>query len=197
MQDENIFKISEMADTELKDVPTLNILICYLLHKINRPVETEHLYDITVGEGIVNFFYYQDSIDYLLKNELIKTETDENDTEFYVLLPKGVACAQNLKKYAPKAYRDKLVLVALRYFTKIKSEKEIIIKYVPLDRGCYIHIRCPDVKNDLMDLKLFAPDIRQAKLIGDRILLNPAGFYGKIIELALSNEETKYDLSDN
>lgn len=48
-----------------------------------------------------------------------------------------------------------------------------------------------------MDLKLFAPDIRQAKLIGDRILLNPAGFYGKIIELALSNEETKYDLSDN
>nr|MDE5855033.1 DUF4364 family protein [Ruminococcus sp.] len=133
MQDENIFKISEMADTELKDVPTLNILICYLLHKINKPVETEHLYDITVGEGIVNFFYYQDSIDYLLKNELIKTETDENGIEFYVLLPKGVACAQNLKKYAPKAYRDKLVLVALRYFTKIKSEKEIIIKYVPLD----------------------------------------------------------------
>ena len=38
MQDENIYKISEMADTDIKDVYTLNILICYLLYKINKPV---------------------------------------------------------------------------------------------------------------------------------------------------------------
>ena len=48
-----------------------------------------------------------------------------------------------------------------------------------------------------MDLKLFAPDMGQAKLIGEKIMLNPAGFYGKVIELALSNEEIPYDLTDN
>ena len=37
----------------------------------------------------------------------------------------------------------------------------------------------------------------QAKLLGERIMLNPAGFYGKVIDLALSNEEPPYDLSDN
>ena len=48
-----------------------------------------------------------------------------------------------------------------------------------------------------MDLKLYAPDLTQAKLIGEKVLLNPSGFYSKVIELALSNEEPPYDLSDN
>ncbi|MCR4861607.1 MAG: DUF4364 family protein [Ruminococcus sp.] len=197
MHDENIFKMSEMADTEIKDVPTLNILICYLIYKIDRPVGKEHLYDIVINTGVINYFYYQDSIDYLLKNGLIAERKDDYGLDCYTLLPKGVACARELKKYAPKSYRDKLVLAALRYFARLKFEQEIKIEYIPVENGCYTHIRCLDTKNDLMDLKLFAPDMGQAKLIGEKIMLNPAGFYGKVIELALSNEEIPYDLTDN
>lgn len=197
MQDENIFKMSEMADTQIKDIPTLNILICYLLYKIDTPVETEDMYDIAVATGLANYFYYQDSINYLLTNKLIKTDIDTYGKTYYMLLPKGLACAKELKNYAPKSYRDKLVLIALKYFARIKSEKDIVIRYIELERGCYIHVRCPDNMCDLMDLKLFAPDLRQAQIIGEKIMDNPAGFYGKIIQLALSNEEISYDLSDN
>ncbi len=197
MLDENIFKMSEKADTEIKDVPTLNILICYLLNKIGKPVNTEHLYDILITTGLINYFYYQDSIGFLLENKLIKIESYENGEDRYVLLPKGVRCAKELKKYAPKSYRDKLVLAALRYFARLKMEQEIKVEYSEAENGCYIRIRCLDTKNDLMDLKLFAPDMTQAKLIGDKILLNPAGFYSKVIELALSNKEIAYDLTDN
>ncbi len=196
MQDENIFKMSEMADTEIKDVPTLNILLCYLMYKIGRPVDTENLYDIAISTGVINYFYYQDSIDYLLKNELIALKNN-GDADLYELLPKGKACARELKKYAPKSYRDKLVLAALRYFARRKYEQEIKIEYIRLDNGYYAHVRCLDTGEDLMDLKLYAPDLTQAKLIGEKIMLNPAGFYGKVIELALSNEEVDYDLSDN
>ena len=76
-------KMAEMADVEIKDVPTLNILLCYLLNKIDKPVETEQLYDITIGTGVVNFFDYQDSIDYLIKNSLISVSKDNSGTEFY------------------------------------------------------------------------------------------------------------------
>ncbi|MBR6070423.1 MAG: DUF4364 family protein [Ruminococcus sp.] len=197
MHDENIFKMSEMADTEIKDVPTLNILICYLLYKIGKPVSVEHLYDIIINTGVINYFYYQDSIDYLLTNGLITEEQDDKGVNCYVLQPKGTVCAKELKTFAPKAYRDKLVLAALRYFARLKYEQEIKIEYIELESGVYTHIRCLDVKNDLMDLKLFAPDMGQAKLIGEKVMLNPAGFYGKVIELALSNEEDPYDLTDN
>lgn len=197
MQDENIMKMAEMADVEIKDVPTLNILLCYLLNKIDKPVETEQLYDITIGTGVVNFFDYQDSIDYLIKNSLISVSKDNSGIEFYSLEEKGRECARRLKGYAPKSYRDKLVLAALKYFAKIKAEQEIKIEYLPIENGYYIHIRCLDSDCDLMDMKLYAPDLTQAKLLGEKIMLNPAGFYGKVIELALSNEEPSYDLSDN
>jgi hypothetical protein len=71
------------------------------------------------------------------------------------------------------------------------------IEYIPAGKGYYTQIRVLDTKCDLMELKLYAPDLTQAKLIGEKILLNPSGFYGKVIELALSNEEPPYDLSDN
>lgn len=190
-------KMAEMAGVEIKDVPTLNILLCYLLNKIDKPVETEQLYDITIGTGVVNFFDYQDSIDYLIKNSLISVSKDNSGTEFYSLEEKGRECARRLKGYAPKSYRDKLVLAALKYFAKIKAEQEIKIEYLPIENGYYTHIRCLDSDCDLMDMKLYAPDLTQAKLLGEKIMLNPAGFYGKVIELALSNEEPSYDLSDN
>lgn len=197
MQGENIFKMSEMADIEIKDVPTLNILICYLLNKIGKPVNTEHLYEILIATEMVNYFCYQDSIGYLIESGQIKVMDDEKGGKCYVLQPKGAACARELKKYAPKSYRDKFVLASIRYFARLKMEQEIKIDYIPLESGVYVHIRCLDTKNDLMDLKLFAPDMTQAKLIGERIMLNPAGFYGKIIELVIYNKEDEYDLSDN
>lgn len=197
MQNENIFKMAEMADTEIQDVPTLNILICYLLKKIEKPVNTEHLYDILITTGLVNYFSYQESIGFLLENGHIRIETDEKDEDCYTLMPKGTACAKELKKYAPKSYRDNLVLAALRYFARIRMEQEVNIEYTETENGCYVRVRCHDNKNDLMDLKLFAPDKSQAQLIGDKIMLNPAIFYSKIIELVLSNEEDPYDLTDN
>ncbi len=197
MQDENIMKMAERADIEIKDVPTLNILLCYLLYKIDRPVSPDQLYDIAIGTGVINYFYYQDSLGYLLKNGHITIEKDENGEDCYVLQPKGSECAKQLKNYAPKSYRDRIVLAALRYFARVQYEKELKIEYEPVGNGYYTHVRCIDSNFDLMDMKLYAPDLAQAQLIGEKIMLNPAGFYGKVIELALSNEEPSYDLSDN
>lgn len=198
MQYENIIEISNKnADTGIKDLPTLNILICYLLYKIDRPVEPDQLYEIAVGTEVINYFYYNDSIAYLLANGLITEEKDKNGADCYVLQPKGRECAKQLKTYAPKTYRDKLVHAALRYFTRLKHEQEVKITYEPAGKGYYAHIRCLDVSSDLMDLKLYAPDLTQAKLIGERIMNDPAGFYGKVVELALTLEEPSYDLTDN
>ncbi len=44
-----------------------------------------------------------------------------------------------------------------------------------------------------MDLKLFAPDLSQAELLGKNIMINPTGFYSKILNFALNNEEETFD----
>ena len=45
-----------------------------------------------------------------------------------------------------------------------------------------------------MRLSLYAPDEEQAKLIREKILLDPAGFYSKVIGFALENEEEKIEI---
>lgn len=199
MQEENLLKMSEMATPPVMETYTASILICYLLYKIDRPIERSHLYDIAVSSNIINYFFYQESISYLEKNgSIIQTETDDGKTA-YVLAENGVQCAKQLRDYVSKAYRDKMVSCALKYFAKLKRENEVKIEYIPIEHGYYVHVRCLDTLADILDMKLYAPDLTQAKYLGDQIMLNPAGFYGKILDAAFQNEEEKsdYDLSDN
>mgnify|MGYP006964861943 FL=1 len=41
---ENFTRMSEAASPELKDIQTVKILICYLLYRINKPIDSEQLY---------------------------------------------------------------------------------------------------------------------------------------------------------
>lgn len=195
MEDNNYTKMSELALTEIKDQQTINILICYLLYRINKPIDSEQLYDISVGTGIINYFFYHDSISYLTTNGLIDT-SEENGAKIYTLTDKGVGCARTLRKYVSKSHRDKIVQAALKYFARLKYENEVKIEYIKLEKGYYVHCRCLDIGDDLLDMKLFAPDLKQAELLGKQIMLNPPGFYGKIISFALGNEEEKFDPDD-
>lgn len=193
---ENYSKMSELASTELRDVQTVKILICYLLYRINKPVDSEQLYDIAVTTGIINYFFYQDAMDYLIKSNSVNVEKSENNTKIYTLTEKGINCAKTLRGYVPKSYRDKIVQSALRYFAKLKYESEVKIEYIQLEKGYYVHCRCLDIGDDLLDLKLFAPDRTQAEMIGKNIMLNPTGFYSKIINIALNNEEETFNPDD-
>ena len=175
-----MLKMSKMATPPIMDPHTANILICYLLYKIDKPVRVNHLYDIAVGSDIINYFAYQD-----------------DEMEYYVLTENGIRTAKELRNYVGKAYRDKLVSAAFHYFARIKRESEVKINYIPLKKGYYVHVRCLDIGDDLLDMKLYAPDYSQAKYLGEQIMLNPAGFYGKILDAAFSNREEPFELEED
>lgn len=199
MQEENLMKMSERATPPIMETYTASILICYLLYKIDRPIEKAHLYDIAVSNNIINYFFYQESISYLEKNgSIVQTKTDDGKPA-YILAEEGIQCAKQLRDCVSKTYRDKMVLCALKYFARLKREGEVKIEYIPSKHGYYVHVRCLDVQEDLLDMKIYAPDLTQAKYLGEQIMLNPAGFYGKILDAAFQNEEDKMeiDLSDN
>jgi predicted transcriptional regulator len=189
MQEENLMKMSEMATPPVMETYSASVLICYLLHRIGHPIEKTHLYDIAVGSDTINYFFYQESITHLVQNGSISLIRTEAGKEAYALEEKGEQCAVQLKECVSKAYRDKVVSCAMRYFARIKREDEVKIEYLPLEHGYYVHVRCLDVQADLLDMKLYAPDLTQAKYLGSQIMLNPAGFYGKILDAAFSNKE--------
>ena len=92
-----MLKMSKMATPPIMDPHTANILICYLLFKIDKPVRVNHLYDIAVGSDIINYFAYQDSIAYLTEHDSVELRRKDDETEYYVLTENGIRTAKELR----------------------------------------------------------------------------------------------------
>jgi len=133
----------ELTKIELSDLHLINILLCYLLSRMPEPVPPDDLYDIVVGSGIINYFYYNDSLSFLTQNgSIVLAETPDGSERRYMLLPRGELCAKRLKDFVPKIFRDRLVLTALRYNARQKYENEVKITYEEMDKRYYLHLRC-------------------------------------------------------
>lgn len=189
MQDENLLKMSQIATPPLMDTHMANILICCLLEQLDKPISPTQLYDIAVGTDIINYFFYQEAITYLQKNGSLLLKQDADGHDWFYLTETGAECAKQLKEYVAKPYRDKIFFEAKQYFKRQKRREEVKISYVPLKKGYHVQVRYLDLQSDLMDLKLYAPDLKQAKYLGTQIMRNPANFYGKVLEAVFSNRE--------
>ena len=84
MQEENLLKMAKMATPPIMDSHMANILLCYLLYRIDRPVQVSQLYDIAVGSNIINYFAYQESISYLTEHGSVQLRRMPEGVEEYV-----------------------------------------------------------------------------------------------------------------
>lgn len=190
-----ISKVSADYSLELKDSHVVRILICYLLQKLDRPVTPDQLYEIAVGNDIINYFFYTEAMNELIKNSTILVE-NTNGCDSYILTDKGKITSEQFKQYVPKSFRDKLLTCALQYFARLKRENEVKCEILEAQNGYFVRCRILDIGDDLLDMKIYAPDTEQAKLIRDKIMLNPADFYGKIMGFALFNTEDEIVLDE-
>ena len=197
MLEENLMKISELADRTITDPAIASILLCYLLYRVEQPVEEELLYDICVTGGIINFFTYKESVALLLENNSIRSEKNEARETVYTVTAVGVDRAKKLRNIAQKSYRDQLVSEVRLAIRKKKNQKDATITCEPLERGCHLHVVLRDRDTTLLDLRLFTPDEETAKQLGDRILTNPSVLYHDVLQTVLTEHKPEIDLTDN
>ena len=175
----------------LTDSYAVKILICYFLRQIDRPITPNQLTEIATADGVVNYFIYTEAIEQMLEAGTIVVEKDEDGTEFYVLSKIGKAGAEDFKKLVPKSFRDRILASGLKFFAKLSNEQNVKCDISDTESGYEVHCVCTDNDLLLMDLKLFAPDLEQATMLKDKMLLNPAEFYGKVLDFASENTEYK------
>lgn len=198
MRDENLMKISEMADRCITEPAMASILLCYMLYRVEEPMDVELLYDIAVTGGIINFFTYQESIASMLDSGFIRETFGEKHEKLYVITPPGIDCAKKLRKFAAKSYRDEIVSSARQAVLRKQNEKDVVIDYEPLGHGCHLHVILKDRDVELLNLKLFTPDKATAIRLGERILANPSVLYHDVIEAFMKQQSgASLDLTDN
>ena len=89
MRDENLMKISELADRSVTDSSVANVLLCYMLYRVNQPLESELLYDIAVTGGIINYFTFQDALQSLQTNGSVTVNTNEKGEMTFTQTPQN------------------------------------------------------------------------------------------------------------
>lgn len=178
----------------LTDSYAVKILICFFLKQIERPVTPNQLMEIATADGIINYFYYTEAIESLLEAETIKLEEIEG-TEYYMLSDIGKKGADSFKTLVPKSFRDKILASGMRLFSKLKIEHDVVCEIEKLDKGYKVCCTFKDNDVVLLGMSLFAPDIDQARLMKEKILLNPSEFYSKVIDYTLDNREYIPDIT--
>lgn len=170
------------------DVYEVKILLAYFLCQMNRPVTPNQLTEIATGDGIVNYFLYSEAISEMLKNGTVELYEDEG-TAYYMLTDKGREGAQSFKKLVSKSVRDRIYAAGLRFFAKLKAQRDVKFEISRIEKGYSVHCTCEDNGLILMDLTLFAPDKEQAEFIKSKIMMNPTDFYCKVMDYVIENEE--------
>lgn len=179
---------------EFNSVHGVKLLLCFLLNRLDRDVPEEQLYEIALSSGVINYFYYTEALDGLLENNSVKKR--ERDGVCYICLEKkGRLGADYFNDSIPYFFRKQLLKTAVYYFARLKRETLADTEILPTKNGFEVSVAIRDADFDVMRLSLYAPDEEQAGLIREKIMLDPNGFYRKIIGFALENreEEQKID----
>ncbi len=176
----------------LTDTYAVKILLCYFLWQINRPITPDQLTEIATADGFLNYFIYSDALNQMLESGTITLEEQDGE-EYYHLSPLGKAGAEDFKKIVPRSFRERILSSGLKFFAKLKNDRDVKISITEQSRGYVVNCLCTDGNMVLMDLKLFAPDKEQASMLADKIMLNPSDFYGKVLDFAVNNEEYNPD----
>ena len=189
--------VPKMKAPDLTHPPFICILLCDILSQMGGKLPSDWLYDIMVGAGHINYFMYEDVTGFLLENSMAEEVPDKDGVMQYRLLDKGRQCAKLLRLYVPKMYRDAVLLTALRYDARQKALRDLDIACEQTDTDWVLRVTGKDQDREMFGLQIHAPTEKDAQSLGECILRNPAGFFGRVLEMILTNEEEQYDLSDN
>ena len=172
------------------------IIMSDVLMRFEGRLPESWLFDIMIGGKYLSNFLYHDALGTLLEAHAVE-RISEQGTDIIVLTDSGRRDAKNLRLMVPKIFRDQVHLTALRYVARQKALRDLKITYEPDEYGCKLCLCCMDHGTEMFFLRISAPSRENAEELSERILRNPARFFGKIIDLAMTNEEEPFDLTDN
>ena len=175
----------------------LSILLSDVIRRFDGKLPEAWLYEIIVGNGFLSHFEYTNALGALFDSGAAVTDRDADGNELVLLTADGMRNAQNLRRMVPKIFRDSVHLTAMRFCARQKALRDLQISYEPDADGCKLCLCCMDGRKEMIFLRIATPDRAAAEELSERILRNPARFFGKIIDFAMTNEEETFDLTDN
>lgn len=169
----------------LRNKNDIKILVCYILQSVNSPLYFDDVLKIMQEKSLANYFETSDAISSLLKNGNI--EKDKNG--LLRICETGLEIAQTLDTTLPLSVRDKALEAAVVMLSYAKNERENQVEITKLDKGFSVDLHISDGKRDLMNITLYAPNKKQAKMIKGNFHKNPSKIYRLMLSALTGDDE--------
>lgn len=169
----------------IRDKLDIKILLLYILEKLPEPVEGLLLADLALFDGGFTWFDYTDCLSELVKAELV-TETEGGR---YKITDKGrrdVSYVGTSIPYSVRAKADRLaapVAAAMRRDSQIETDVE-----PRRDGSAVVSLRLSDGVEEVLSLRLVAPDGDSAAAIEQRFQKNAEAICGRVLALLTGGE---------
>jgi len=182
-------KISEMASFEPKDLITVKLLICYLIYNLNNnELNSEFLYDISVNYGNISYFYYNEAIDELIKNDTIISKFEDEENMSFSLTDKGIDFITEFKSYLSISLRNRIMYSGMKYMSKINDEENVVKTEIQEKEDCcYLNVIIYKKEKEVLSFNLSVKNKSQAILLSEKINLNPKAIYSNFVDLIINN----------
>ncbi|GHV30465.1 hypothetical protein FACS189481_4730 [Clostridia bacterium] len=160
------------------DLAEIKLVICYLLSCCEEPLSKEQIFDILDLNRIVNYFYFSQALEELIRNGQVKRVDGR-----YVPEKEGIESAQTLKETLAQNIRELLASSAMNYGKKINFEKWHNIQTKKDEFGYTVTCEIADESVKLMSITLFVPEEKMLNTVKKRFKDGSEEIYKTIINL--------------
>ena len=159
------------------------VLILYILKNIKKAITNNALYKIILSVLDMNYFYFQQFLLDLVKNDFILTYEQE-DQNLYLITDKGIRTLELTEDILPGILKLQ-VDTNLKYaLDNVNEEESIVAEYTPINEN-YYNVTCKIMENNecLFEVKTFAGSREQAKQIVENWKRHAGTMYPNLLEI--------------
>ncbi len=171
----------------LKDKQEIKILICFLLDKVKKALDKNDITSILQIYGLANYFEVSQAFEEMVNNSNI--EIDKENGGSYFVTPTGKMIVEELSTSLPVSVREKALKSAEIYLNRLKSERENKVIIQKNKWGYNVICKVSGGEFNMLELKLYAPDIQAASIIKNNFYRDPSGFYKNVMSFLTQNED--------
>ncbi len=168
----------------LHTVGDVKALLLYILNASNTALNRDHLTEIVMNDGLVDYFDFSQALQELLQEGLLDIASAENEND-YVITPLGIQTQDLYEKNVPFNVKKRSLAALTKVLAKIKRESNTITNIEQADGGFLVTCRLTEEERILLEYKVLVPDEMQAHIIADQFSKTPTEKYQGIMSLLI------------
>ena len=180
--------IYEAPKITVDDPIDIHTYVCYLLNELGD-LKDEQLADIITECEAVNYYEYLESLSKIIEKKLVSEVKLKEGISYHLLIP-GQVMAEQFYKRIPLSIREKSIEYGKKVLQIAELERSIKCRIENMHDGHYyltVQFLNEVGGPDLMSIKVFAPNLEQAKKMRERFMEKPSDIVTKIMNMFIKD----------